>query len=120
MGAIFEEEEEDIYHHVQFSSRRPPGEVLDAVEVAAAALGGSARRHGDKRCAERRPPATRLLHLPSLLSSAGSAAVVRERPCLNQTLFVTHAHPNVSPEMQDGAIGASGRRPHPDAAGAPV
>lgn len=52
VGALLEEEQATA-RHVQFSSRRAAGEVLGAVEAAAAALGGSARRHGDKRCAGR-------------------------------------------------------------------
>ena len=36
--------------HVQFSSRRPPGEILAALEAAAVGMGGSAQIRGEKRC----------------------------------------------------------------------
>lgn len=48
------EEEPGTARHAQFSSRRAAGEVLDAVQAAAVALGGVSRRHGDKRCAAHR------------------------------------------------------------------
>ncbi|PRW55916.1 CBL-interacting serine threonine- kinase 3-like [Chlorella sorokiniana] len=48
VGAIFEEEQ-STSRHVQFSSRLPPGEILDALESTVAALGGSAQRRGNKR-----------------------------------------------------------------------
>ena len=47
MGALFEEE--CVSQHVQFSSRRPPGEILEALEGAAQDLGGSMHRLGDRR-----------------------------------------------------------------------
>ncbi|KAI7845902.1 hypothetical protein COHA_000635 [Chlorella ohadii] len=48
VGAIFEEEQ-STSRHVQFSSRLPPGEILDALESTVAALGGSVQRRGNKR-----------------------------------------------------------------------
>jgi hypothetical protein len=49
IGAIFEEEQATS-RHVQFSSRRPPGDILAGLEAAAEGLGGSVQRLGDKRC----------------------------------------------------------------------
>lgn len=48
VGAIFEEEQ-STSRHVQFSSRLPPEQILDALEGTVAALGGSTQRRSNKR-----------------------------------------------------------------------
>lgn len=48
IGDMFEEAQATS-RHVQFSSRRPPGEILGALEAAAGGMGGTSQRHGDKR-----------------------------------------------------------------------
>ncbi|PSC71591.1 CBL-interacting kinase 32 [Micractinium conductrix] len=48
IGAMFEDPHATS-QHVQFSSRRPPGEILAALEAAAVGMGGSAQIRGEKR-----------------------------------------------------------------------
>ena len=48
IGAIFEEEQATS-RHAQFSSRRPPADILSALEAAAGDVGGTAERLGEKR-----------------------------------------------------------------------
>lgn len=123
VGAIFEEEQSTA-RHVQFSSRLPPAELLDALEGTVAALGGSAQRRGNKRWEGGAPVRCHCvrdrLGCGAWAAKSMPALTCRCREHVHAQLHVPSTaslHPHRKLPVQVNADGAGGRQPQHAVAG---